>query len=221
MVDVPKMPSMKHVPWSEEQVRPNKVLDRETASDMFNDKTNIVLEKMDGAQVCLTKQEVYARSHGHKAHGKQFDMLKKQHREQYIHAIPSGYAVFGEWLYAQHSIEYTDLPSYFLVFGFYDVENRRWESWQATKALSYKCGFDHVPEITTVTKGNMYDDQPEGESRYGDTLEGYVIRNRRSFQIDDLTENMAKCVRENHVQTGEFHWQTGTITTNQRREQDD
>ena len=42
-------------------------------------------------------------------------------------------------------------------------------------------------------------------SKYGDTIEGVVVRNIESFPLDDFSKNVVKYVRKNHVQTDE-HW---------------
>ena len=43
------------------------------------------------------------------------------------------------------------------------------------------------------------------KSFFGNICEGYVVRNIEAFHISDFARNVAKCVRENHVQTDE-HW---------------
>jgi hypothetical protein len=40
-----------------------------------------------------------------------------------LHALlGTRYVMYGEWVYAKHSIFYTDLPHYFLEFDIYDIE---------------------------------------------------------------------------------------------------
>lgn len=43
---------------------------------------------------------------------------------------PGKHILFGEWLYAKHSIHYTKLPSYFLAFDIYDKEVCKFYSWR-------------------------------------------------------------------------------------------
>ena len=223
--DVPKMPSMKHLPWSQEDARQQKWLNRSQTREMFEDGQVVITEKMDGANACLTSEKVYARSHSGEPHRDEWDFLKKQHREELMHKIPDDVAIFGECLYARHSIKYEELPSYFLVFGIYYRPENEWMSWTDTVVMADELGLETVPVINTVyvsenkseavdklEKIVLFDDlesEPKGESRYGDTREGYVIRNREAFGLEDLTENMAKCVREDHVQTEELHWRKG------------
>jgi hypothetical protein len=42
-------------------------------------------------------------------------------------------------------------------------------------------------------------------STYGDTKEGVVVRKVQGFDNEDFSKNVAKWVRENHVQTDQ-HW---------------
>jgi len=227
---VPKMPSMKHLPWSQEEARQQKWLSESEAEEIFTEENFIneivITEKMDGANACLTSEKVYARSHSGEPHREEWDYLKKKHREELMHKIPEDFAIFGEYLYARHSIEYEDLPSYFLVFGV--LYNGEWLPWYEVRAIADEIGLPTVPvidkfRITDLEEfleigddfrkyRSIVDKMPEGESEYGDTREGYVIRNAEGFPLKELTENMAKCVRENHVQTEELHWRKGGET---------
>lgn len=227
---VPKMPSMKHLPWSQEDARQQKWLSESEAEEIFKGETVVITEKMDGANACLTKDKVYARSHSGEPHREEWDYLKKVHREELMHKLPEGFAFFGEYLYAKHSIKYEDLPSYFLLFGVYWEEENEWLSWGRVERFAEDLGLETVPVIDKIhiePKSNeltkeipefqtyreaIKDRMPSGESKYGDTREGYVVRNERSFKLDNLTEKMAKCVREDHVQTEELHWRKGGET---------
>jgi len=225
--EIPKMPSMKHLPWSQEEARQQKWLSKKEAREMFEGREIVIMEKMDGANACMTSDKIYARSHSGEPHREEWDYLKKRHREKYMHNIHEEMAIFGEYLYARHSIKYEELPRYFLAFGVYHKPSGRWLSWDSTKKVARAAGVPTAPVIEKTIIGekdewpknelvNEYahieDRMPKGTSEFGDTREGYVIRNRDSFKLEDLTENMAKCVRENHVQTEELHWRKGGET---------
>lgn len=213
--NVPKMPSMKHLPWSQEEARQQKWLEESDVKYMFEDEDVVILEKMDGANACMTSDKVYARSHSGEPHREEWDYLKKQHREELMHLIPEDLAIFGEYLYARHSIKYEDLPSYFLVFGVYSKSTMTWYDWDTTKAVAEKLGLQTVPELWRgkfIHGSKYWKLMPEGKSKYGDTREGYVLRKRKAFEQRHLDRSMAKCVRENHVQTEELHWRKGGET---------
>lgn len=229
MTEIPKMPSMKHLPWSQEHARDQKWLNSEQAKKMFQGKQVVITEKMDGANACLSSTKVFARSHSGEPHRDEWDLLKKKHREELMYKIPDHLAIFGEYLYAKHSIKYEGLPSYFLVFGVYNSKNKKWLSWSSVKSIASELGLETVPVIETphineqkdklveeidqfVTYDHIEDRMPEGESRYGDTREGYVIRDYHEFKLTELQGRMAKCVREDHVTTEELHWRKGGET---------
>lgn len=219
MKESPKFPDMKHVPWSEEDARRNKYLD--TVEGIFTaDEEVVMTEKLDGSNSCLTKDKVFARTHSAEPRHESFDYLKKKHREELSQKIPENIAIYGEYLYAKHSIKYTELPGYFVVFAVLNMEEEVWYSWEKTKEIANLHGLPHAPEIK---KGHFhkrtFKDEPEGKSEYGDTREGYVLRNTKEIPVGEYVQNAAKCVRHNHVQTEERHWRKGgSIETNDLRE---
>jgi hypothetical protein len=159
---------------------------------------------------CLTKEKVFARTHSAEPRHESFDYLKARHAEELAEKIPENIAIYGEYLHAKHSIKYTELPGYFVVFAVLNMEEEVWYSWEKTKEIANLHGLPHAPEIK---KGHFHErtfkDEPEGESEYGDTREGYVLRNTKEIPVGEYVENAAKCVRHGHVQTEERHWRKG------------
>ncbi len=198
--------------------------DEDLKNSLLTEKFVVMTEKMDGSNACLTRDTVYARSHGHEATGKQWDLLKKVHSD-IQHLIPPRLAVYGEWLYAKHSVKYYELPSPFLVFAALDMETDTWLSWSDVYRVAEALGLNLVPEIKTSPlphiedTGKGYDSWPdaEGIGNYGPKREGYVIRVRDSFPSNEFQRAVGKVVRNNHVQTEDHHWKTGDIETNDFR----
>lgn len=203
---------MAHVPWSEEDAREQKYLESITGM-CFTEGEAVMTEKMDGSNAALTRNHVYVRSHGHEATHRSFDMLKARHAE-IAHELNEHEGIYGEWCYAEHSIHYDRLPSYFLVFGVLDFENGVWSSWDATVSRSAELGFDTVPEIRRGAYSRDFETGPEGASASGSVREGYVIRTAEEFAHEKFERAMAKCVRHDHVSTDE-HWSHSSITTNE------
>ena len=94
--------------------------------EMFmNDKDVFIAEKVDGAQMGISIDENYKlmvqnRSHyvNSKSHS-QFEKLDKwimDHSQSLFEILDQDTILFGEWLYAKHSISYTNLPDYFINF---------------------------------------------------------------------------------------------------------
>ena len=90
----------------------------------------VVEEKVDGANLGISiaadwKLQAQNRSHfvTSSTH-KQFSPLDtwlEAHSSALFEVMePERHVLFGEWLYAKHSIHYTRLPDYFLAFDLYD-----------------------------------------------------------------------------------------------------
>lgn len=121
--------------------------------------------------------------------------------------IPAGWRVCGENLFAQHSIIYTDLPTYFMGFSMWDERNVCL-SWDET--LEWLALLDIVP--VPVLFDGIYDEEMIRAlyrcERDWATREGYVIRLADAFTYGQFRENVAKFVRKGHVQTTK-HWMHG------------
>lgn len=204
---------MRHLPWSQENARPNKYLDSVDGC-LFTREEAVMTEKVDGSNVCLTREHLYARSHGHAPEHASFDRLKARW-PQLRYRIPEHLAIYGEWVYATHSITYDQLSDYLIVFSVLDMDEETWLSWNDTTALAHELGIEHVPVLHRGEwNRDEFEREPAGDSEFGDTREGYVIRTTNAFAHEDFKRAIAKCVRENHVQTDE-HWKYGPIATNE------
>lgn len=206
-----KYPRTPHLPFSPGRTRDDRVL---SSVDPFIGTPLIVTEKMDGSNVCLENNNLFARSHSKSPNHPSFDALKAVHA-QIKHVIPNNLQIFGEWLYAQHSIFYNSLPNYLAIFAV--CENSKWASWEEVELWANELNVPTVPVLKTITFQNEKDLQKEIEhlaqlpSLFGDEREGVVIRNTSSFT--DFESNVAKFVRANHVQTDD-HWTSKTIIKN-------
>jgi hypothetical protein len=90
----------------------------------------VVEEKMDGSNSAVGLDiygQLYLQSRGHILLGgrreTQFDMLKSMMhpmRSRLAEVLGERYVMFGEWLYARHTIYYDKLPSYFMEFDVWD-----------------------------------------------------------------------------------------------------
>ncbi len=133
--------------------------------------------------------------------------------------------IFGENLYALHSIIYPRLEEHFYVFGIRVLD--KWLSWEETKWYASMFDLPVVPELviqstadTELIKNTVLDLSSK-ESYFGSiqnytnpplgcTREGVVSRNIEEYSVKDFAKNIFKYVRENHVQT-DVHW-SKTIT---------
>jgi RNA ligase len=92
----------------------------------------VVEEKLDGANAGLrfdADGKLWLQSRGHFLTGgsreKHFNLYKQwahTHAPRLREVLTTRYALFGEWLYAKHTIFYDQLPHYFLEFDVLDVQ---------------------------------------------------------------------------------------------------
>jgi len=182
-------------------------------------KPLVVTTKMDGSNVVLRYTEVAARN-GFTANHRSFDMLKAIHAEL-RELIPVGHQVFGEWLYAKHSIHYSDLETYLQLFALYDTRKRLWESWEEVEKCVKELGVTTVPVLDYIqidTEKALRERIVEMADKVIENGgEGVVVRDMESFSYEDFRSNIGKFVRENHVKTDE-HWSQQPIVKNCIRE---
>ena len=193
-----KHPKTYHLPWSKGITDDDKVVD---SLDQFRDKTVVVTEKMDGENTTMYQDHIHARSIDSRSNFTR-DWVKGLHATLRNY-IPSGYRIVGENLWAEHSIRYENLRSYFYLFAVFD-NNNVCLSWDDTLNFSF-----HMPTYVPVPRVlylGPFDEKKIKKIKVDrKRMEGYVIRNIGRFHYDDFSSNVAKYVRKGHVQTDK-HW---------------
>lgn len=182
--------------------------------------TIIHTEKLDGENTCLSELGVFARSHAAPTLHPWADHLKIRQSMIKYDLKENNLEIFGENLYAIHSIIYPKLESHFYVFGIRVLD--KWLSWEETKWYANFFDFPVVPELlvqdtkdTELIKTKVLElcSQPSvfesiqngTEPLMNCTREGVVSRNIESYDVDKFAQNVFKIVRKNHVQT-DAHW---------------
>lgn len=185
--------------------------------DISQIETLVHTEKLDGENNCLNHFGVFARSHAAPSETPWTRHLRE--RWAMIKHDLGDLDVFGENLYAVHSIVYPRIDAYFYVFAI--REKDQWLSWEEVQFYAHLLDFPTVPELAVQTQPftiaaieadvNQWAAQPSllgsndaltGESC---TREGIVTRNADGFPISDHSRNVFKYVRKGHVKTDE-HW---------------
>lgn len=204
-----KYPRTPHLPWSRGKTDDDKVLKN---TDHFNGMHVVVTEKMDGECTTMYSDHIHARSIDSANHYSR-NWVKGFHGS-IKHLIPNGWRICGENLYAEHSIAYDNLESYFYGFGVYDNNNICLD-WEMTITVFDELGITPVPNLYTgeYLEFVLLD---LSESLNPEITEGYVVRNYNSFNYDDFGKNVAKYVRKGHVQT-DTHWMHKDIKPNKLR----
>jgi hypothetical protein len=173
-------------------------------------------EKLDGENTCLNQYGVFARSHVAPTRHPWAAYLRE--RWQLIRDDLGELEIFGENLYAVHSIEYEELEAHFFVFAI--REGDRWLSWEEVTFYAALLDFPTVPmlegpvaECRETFEAEILE-RVEDPGTFGSrdahtgepcTMEGIVTRNAAGFATDAFRANVFKYVRANHVHTDE-HW---------------
>ncbi len=209
-----KYPRTPHVPWSPGITSDDRIIE---SLDTLLGSPLIVTEKMDGSNVCLEHEQVFARSHNEAPRHESFDALKALHAGL-RYSIPPTWQVFGEWLWARHSIAYDRLPAYLLVFGIRDQSKREWLAWEEQEKWVSAKGLFLVPVLwrgvchsDAELKGQVqaHTNQPA----FSQEQEGIVVRLSGSIPNEDYALSVAKWVRPAHVKT-DAHWQEQKVVRN-------
>lgn len=212
----PKYNRTFHVPWSKGATNDDKITD--SVSSLLNVPI-VITEKIDGSNTSLEFGGCYARTHASAPTHASFDGLKALHASVKF-KIPERIQIFGEWVFAQHSISYSELPGYFLIFNVRELNAEPvWLSWDEVQLWSEEIEVPTVPllfqgvissekELQELTESFMIQ-----ESCCGGIREGVVIRVKNEFSDNNFSKSVMKCVRANHVQTSE-HWKDQEIIRN-------
>jgi len=187
-------------------------------------------EKMDGENSCLNDIGVFARSHAAPTRHVWSEHLKVKHGLIKNDLASEGIEIFGENMYAIHSILYPELTDHFYVFGVRKAD--MWLSWEEVKWYTEFFDMKTVPELGIIKPSNFTQEEfkqrilniVKGPSTFGSynhlginagepcSMEGLVTRNINEFLATEKggisSENVFKWVRKGHVQTDE-HWTKG------------
>lgn len=107
-----------HLPWSRGYTDDDKIL-RNT--DHFTGQEVVITEKMDGENTTMYPGFIHARSLDSKDHPSRHYVKTLHGGIKYL--IPEGYRLCGENVYAKHSLLYSALPSYFMLFSVWNELN--------------------------------------------------------------------------------------------------
>ena len=200
-----KYPRTYHIPWSPWATNDDRVL---KDFSIFEWKEIVITEKMDGENTTMTRYSYYARSIDSNNHPSR-DYLKWMWWSiRYM--IPEWMRICWENLYAEHSLWYDNLESYFYCFNIWknDVCLSVDETIKICNELNifftpilYKWIFDETIIQDFINSIDITKN------------EWFVIRNSSEFDYSDFNKNVAKWVRKWHVTT-DTHWTQKKIIPN-------
>ena len=217
-----KYPRTYHLPFSPEVHSDDKLCDVSDLYRIIDEQVEVVItEKLDGGACCLKAHAgVMARSHGQETSCSSFNYIKNVHYYPNMQdIIEQNLMICGENMFAIHSIEYTNLQDYFYVFNIVDGNAMQFMNYDSVVDWANTHNMLTVPE---VYRGKIPSLQwlekflaveLKKPSGLGGHREGFVVRVKSAFPVDDFSKNVFKYVRANHVQnkiddeTGKIqHW---------------
>jgi predicted kinase len=197
-------PRTRHLPWS-----PGATADDLRVTDLsgLRGRDVVVTEKLDGENTTLYADGLHARSLDSAHHPSRTWVKALQARIG--HAIPEGWRVCAENMYARHSIAYDDLESWFYGFSVWDADGRCLD-WDRTVAFLRALG---VPVPRVLWRG-VFDERALRALRLDPVRqEGYVVRVVDGFGAEEFGQRVAKWVRAGHVRT-DTHWMYAAVVEN-------
>ncbi len=138
-------------------------IDRELAPNtklatlLAKNQTLVIEEKMDGTQLGFRFREngkPILQSRGTViSTEKEFALMKSwiwQHQSALFGAMGTRYLLFGEWLWAKHTLFYDILPHYFLEFDIYDQKESRFLSTRARQTFIAENELDFISSVRVI-----------------------------------------------------------------------
>lgn len=123
----------------------------------------VLEEKVDGANAGISFNEegrLLLQSRGHFLDGgygeRQFNLLKvwaNCHKTKLYTILGSRYVMYGEWLYAKHTVFYDALTHYFMEFDIYDKEKKEFLSTKRRREMLQ--GYSFVTQVRVLFEGRL------------------------------------------------------------------
>lgn len=222
MSDFFRFPHTPHLAWlGTGTPRDDKVLSRTEADDLLCGPV-VVEEKLDGANLGFSvspEGALRAQNRGqylHAPHAGQFARLNEwlvSREEALFDALGTDLMAFGEWCAACHSLNYTSLPDWWLLFDVYDRRAGRFWSTARRDAWAADLDLTTVPKLG-IGRFDLAEVRELVSTRTSafleGPLEGVVVRR----EDEDWLLQRAKLVRADFTQQIQNHWRRHALTWN-------
>lgn len=186
----------------------------------------VIEEKLDGSNSAVSfapDGELVLQSRGHVLTGgareRQFDLFKRwaSHHSNWLRErLHSRYVMYGEWLYARHTIPYDQLPHYFLEFDVLDRETGVFLSTERRRAMLDGGPVVSVPVLgTAVLPLERYIARSTASSV--ETMEGLYIKHEAEGQVLGRYKYVRAGFLQAVADSGE-HWMDRPIEPNRLRD---
>jgi atypical dual specificity phosphatase len=216
-----KFPRTKHIVNLGAMTRDDLMYTLTEQKDLLSNEL-IIEEKIDGANlgIFLNKETmkimVQNRSHFVNCeYHEQFKLLEKWitlHSSELFEILQENeYILYGEWVYFKHSIHYTKIPDYFILFDIYDRVTKQFLSREKVNSIIKNTTLQQVPIIANgkFTLDELKKIATTKSIFYDGPVEGIYVRAIK----DGITKLRGKIVRSNFI-SGNEHWTKNKYITN-------
>lgn len=207
---------------------PDDLLTDTSVASMSSQGNTVITEKVDGANMGFSlssdRSQVIIQNRSHYVNSSTHEQFKKlglwveRHLEDLYKVLDRDpyfaerYILFGEWMFATHSIPYTRLPDRFLAYDLYDRTTRTWAD---RKTLSVLLAPTSIQLVPIIHEGAMPSDSelramvqiPSGF--WDGRIEGVYVKIER----DGRVVLRGKVVRADFI-AGNEHWTKGNLRVN-------
>ena len=124
-------------------------------------KNIVIEEKIDGANSAISFDEngnLLLQSRGHYLDGgyreRHYNLLKQwasTNQDVLFDTLGTKYIMYGEWMYAKHTVFYDALPHYFMEFDIYDREKKEFLDTKRRREMTEKMGI--VSSVPVIGEG--------------------------------------------------------------------
>jgi len=211
----------------------DKHLGEDESAAFIADESLIIEEKIDGTNVGIhigDDGEMILQCRGHlitEGMHPQYDLFKQwcaAKRHAFDRILENRYILFGEWMYARHSVSYQRLPHFFFEFDIFDKTTGAFLTLDRRLTILEGSGIETVPVVHTGAISRERLPGLIGPSRFESTFE-----NPNTGRTDNLMEGVYLRTESSEVVTGrakfvrpEFvekikestHWQHRTMVPN-------
>ena len=186
----------------------------------------VIEEKLDGSNSGISFDDdgaLVLQSRGHVLTGgpreRQFDLFKRwasTYRDSLWRILGNRYLMYGEWLYARHTIAYDELPHYFLEFDILDRETGSFLSTDRRHALLAGSPVQSVPVLARSPVPVWEKLLTQSHCSSSELMEGLYIK----WEAVGHVRGRYKYVRKGFLQAvadSETHWMDRPIEPNRLR----
>lgn len=201
-------------------------------SSFANAGDNVVItEKIDGANMGFSlssdRSRILVQNRSHYINPTTHEQFKKlglwveRHEEELRNVLDRDpyfaerFILYGEWMYATHSIPYTHLPDLFLAYDFFD---RKTQTFLSTEDLHNLLESTSISSVPVLHEGKMPTDADllamiqRKSAFYDGRVEGVYVKVEASSSV----RRRGKVVRSDFI-AGNDHWTRGNLRVNTLR----